>query len=120
MEDRLSCADFRARRERMGLSQRDAYKGIKASKKSLYNWESPLDNTHNTIPPRAWDWLKSKEHEFNAIVDGIVASADTPHVDGFALLTYPKDSDMLRAATRAAGERLMARGIEVMYVYDED
>lgn len=120
MEDRLSCADFRARRERMGLSRLDACKGMRSSKTALYYWESSDENNHSPIPKKAWEWLKSKEAEFNAIVDGIVASADTPHVDGFALLTYPKDSDMLRAATRAAGERLMARGIEVMYVYDED
>lgn len=118
-DDRLTCADFRARRERMGIDRRDLQDACNVSQPTAFRWESSGDR-HLKIAPRAWDWLKARELDFALAVRELHDSAKASAESDFITLTYPQTTDYDRAIARAAAERLMAEGYEVMFTYTDD
>ena len=118
-DDRLTCADFRARRERMGIDRRDVQNATNVSTSTIFKWENPTDK-HLKIAPRAWDWLKARELDFTLSVRELHDSAKASAESDFITLVYPQTTDYDRAIVRAAAERLMAEGYEVMFTYTDD
>lgn len=117
--DRLTCADFRARRERMGISRKQMQCALGVGSTSISRWESTTKGVHMSIPPQAWEWLRSQEHEFDEWVERLVDSHLSSGVEGYAAIPYSSTDERKRAMARAVGERLMARGIEVTYIYED-
>ena len=118
-DDRLTCADFRARRERMGLARRDVQIGCDVGQQTTFKWESCDPKSHLKIAPRAWDWLKARELDFTLAVRELHDSAKASAESDFITLVYPQTTDYDRAIVRAAAERLMAEGYEVMFTYTD-
>ena len=118
-DDRLTCADFRARRERMGLARRDVQDALNVTTSALFKWET-TGPKHLKIAPRAWDWLKARELDFALAVRELHDSAKASAESDFITLVYPQTTDYDRAIVRAAAERLMAEGYEVMFTYTDD
>lgn len=121
MEERHMCADFRARRERMGLARADMSKALGVGDGAVPKWESPFASTNVSIPDRAWDWLKSEEAQFDAELREAVDAAKATAAMGIVMLPYPYDGDNReRAMSRLVGERLGYEGYEVIYHYPQE
>lgn len=129
-------AEFRARREAIGLSQRDVAEAMGVQERSARRWEAP---GNYLAPDDAWEWLERMEATYAKGVAAALAQVADIAEDAGGLpetvaLTYyrsQREYDELgrdegpygfrNAMTREVGRKLRERGIKAVIAFtDED
>lgn len=122
-------ADFKARREDLGLSQQDVACAAKVSVATVKKWERP----GCAGPPNdAWEWLEDRERIRSEKVDGIVIDTVLHGDGGCSQLVYSRTQEQHEAmggrgpyGAANADARLVARtlrslGFEVCFAYPDE
>ena len=129
-----SKADFKALRERVGLSQQDVASALDVNIKTVKNWENPKQERY-LIPVDAWDYLEdAAELQRQQVSYACAVVAQQVESFGMEPVTVPitdyRDQKMYdefgrdpgpfgqaNANARAIGYELERRGIDVEYRY---
>lgn len=122
-------ADFRAARERCGISKQHAADSIGVGLQTLKRWERP---GFPDPPEDAWAWLDSECARFDEMLNyavGVAVDSGAPSV----VLTYYRSQEQFdecgrdsgyygfaNALARAVGEELSLAGLAVEYRYPDD
>lgn len=122
-------ADFKARREMLGLTQQDVADAAGVSVTTVKKWERP----GQTEPPGdVWDWIEGCEGLQAEVVELAVSSA-LAYGQGAVQMTYYRSQEqydvlgrdpglygMANANARMAASRLRSLGREVDFAYPDD
>lgn len=129
-------ADFRARREMLGLTQQDVADALNANVKTIKNWENPRQ-TRYRISDAAWEYLDRAAdiHQQVAYARSVIEK----HAEVFAEspivvpITYFRDQaaydecgrnagpyGQANATSRAIARELERMGIQVEFRYPDD
>ena len=124
-----SKADFKALRERVGLSQQDVADAANVTRTSVKRWERP---GFNDPPADVWAWLEGLGANQDALVDEVCARVEREGIDALQL-TYWRDQaqfdalgrdrgpyTMANANARAIWLALLGMGVEVSFSYPDD
>lgn len=129
-----SKAEFRATRERVGLTQTALAGALDVRVETVKRWENPQ---YDEPPAFAWDYLSGVLEAHTAIVQSTIRRVDMIAEQQGALpktmcLTYYRsqaqydrygrdkgDFNIINARSREIGMLLSQRGIEVKYVYPD-
>ena len=125
----FSKADFKARREALGLTQQDVADTAEVSITSAKKWERP----GQTEPPEdVWEWIEDRERMQSEAVETAVSAA-LAHGRGPVQITYYRTQEQYDALGRDPGTysaananarlvawRLRSLGIEVDFAYPDD
>lgn len=133
-DDTRGKADFKALRERVGLSQQDVASALDVNIKTVKNWENPKQERY-LIPVDAWDYLEDAA-ELQRKQVSYACAVIAQQVEAFGMepvtvpITYYRDQKMYdefgrdpgpfgqaNANARAIGYELERRGIDVEYRY---
>ena len=130
-------ADFKARREMAGYSQKDLAEALDCDIRSVKRWEEP-NNGYPSAPDEAWDIIEGtldRQQEAVAAALSKVAEIEAqqgskPDVVDVAYYRTQHDYDMLGrdkgsvgvadANARAVAMALEERGYEVRFVYPQE
>ena len=125
-------ADFRVRREMLGLTQQDVADALNANVKTIKNWENPRQ-TRYRISDAAWEFLDCAA-DIQARQVAYARSVIEKHAEVFAEspivvpITYYRDQAAYDECGRDAGpygqanatSRAIARELERMGIQDGD
>lgn len=130
-------ADFRARREMLGLTQQDVADALNANVKTIKNWENPRQ-TRYRISDAAWEYL-DRAADIQAQQVAYARSVIEKHAEVFAEspivvpITYFRDQaaydecgrdagpyGQANATSRAIARDLERMGIQVEFRYPDD
>lgn len=130
-------ADFRARREMLGLTQQDVADALNANVKTIKNWENPRQ-TRYRISDAAWEYLDCAA-DIQAQQVAYARSVIEKHAEVFAEspivvpITYYRDQStydeygrdagpygQANATARAIAVELERMGIQVEFHYPDD
>lgn len=122
-------ADFRARREMLGLTQQDVADEADVNVSTVKRWEKP---GYFGAPDDVWAWLEDCERAQAEVVD-IAVSAAVAHGPGPVQITYYRSQEqydalgrdpgpfgMANANARMVASRLRSLGREVDFAYPDD
>lgn len=127
-----SKADFKARRETLGLSQSDVADVVGVTKTSVKRWERP---DFPEPPEDVWEWLELCEQAQKDTVEQAVSAAIACSIDKnkAVQITYYRSQEQYDALGRDAGpfgmananarmvaSRLTSLGIDVDFAYPDD
>lgn len=131
-------ADFRALREKLGVTQPLLARHLHRDVRTVKSWEDP--GFHYGPPREAWDWLQELEMDLYRSVAGTVSDAegrrrearDAGMSDPVISLPYFRHQTeyerfgaplgwfrLANAASARAGDELNARGFSVSYEYTD-
>lgn len=125
-----SKAEFRARREMLGLSQGDVAQMLNKSIKSIKRWENPTA-TEYPIPLYAFEMIYALEERFDEMAEWMLnAFCEHENGDGRAAIAIYRDAQhliekgeselpygMLNAISYEVARELEAEGITVSFYY---
>lgn len=126
-------ADFRAKRETMGLTQGDVAKACGVSLRTVKRWEHP---DWQEPPDDAWEWLIGMHDRHDAAVDAMVDQAlemVREHDLEMVAITYYRDQaqydacgrddgpyGFVNSIAREAALDLAGEGIETEFRYPDE
>lgn len=129
----MTKADFRARRETIGLTQSDVSKALGVSLRTVKRWEHP---DWPEPPEDAWEWLMDMYDRHDAAVDAMVDRALVMAGRGdldVVVITYYRDQSQydsygrdegpygfVNSIAREVALDLNGEGIETEFRYPDD
>lgn len=124
-----SKADFKARRESLGLTQRDVAEASDVAVMTVKRWENPY---YSDPPEDAWEWIEDCERLQAEVVDAAVSTA-LAHGAKNAQLTYYRNQEqydelggnpglygVANTNARMVSTRLKSLKIDVDFCYPDD